>query len=307
MGRNNLCVAYSAIGRYADGIREYRIALQSMPEYPEALSNLSFALYSVGYYEDAMRAARRAIEINPKYMRAYNNIGLIYQANAKIDSAIIFFDKALEINPKFIEAINNKGKSYRLQNRVDESIETHRMATQLDTTNIESWNNLGLAYMAKFELDTAITYFEKVLSIDSKNATAHNNISYSYYELLDYAMAMQHAMAAERLGMKVNPTYKDELEKALDDEHVRARMILVKTRAEAEAILKDLANGGNFAVLASRKSLDRNTANRGGDLGYFKPGDFQPVMEEAILKLKKQEISPIVETEAGFYIFERLK
>lgn len=86
----------------------------------------------------------------------------------------------------------------------------------------------------------------------------------------------------------------------------RAAMILVKTQAEADAILQELKNGADFQKLATQKSISV-TGAKGGDLGDAYPGDFSPEFEKAILALKVGEISPVVKTEKGFHIFKRMK
>ncbi|MCI0699213.1 peptidylprolyl isomerase [candidate division KSB1 bacterium] len=87
----------------------------------------------------------------------------------------------------------------------------------------------------------------------------------------------------------------------------RAAMILVKTEAEAQDILKQLQAGGDFAKLAREKSIDPNSSKRGGDLGDAYPGDFFKEFETAIFALKAGELSGVIKTTNGFHIFKRLK
>ncbi len=86
----------------------------------------------------------------------------------------------------------------------------------------------------------------------------------------------------------------------------RAAMIVVKTQAEADAILLELKGGADFAQIAAKKSIS-TTAAKGGDLGDAYPGDFSPAIERAILALKAGEISGVVKTEHGFHVFKRIK
>jgi parvulin-like peptidyl-prolyl isomerase len=87
---------------------------------------------------------------------------------------------------------------------------------------------------------------------------------------------------------------------------LRALHIAVKTRAEAESILAELSAGKDFVELAKTKSILPNAA-KGGDLGYFNKGDFDPKIETAIEALNLNQISPIVETSFGFNIFKRVQ
>lgn len=86
----------------------------------------------------------------------------------------------------------------------------------------------------------------------------------------------------------------------------RALQILVKTPETAEQVLQQLLAGADFGELARKYSIGPN-AKKGGDLGYFYRGDFQPEFEEAIFKLKPGEISGIVKTSLGYHIFKRVE
>jgi parvulin-like peptidyl-prolyl isomerase len=86
----------------------------------------------------------------------------------------------------------------------------------------------------------------------------------------------------------------------------RALQILLKTPEEAEQVLNELIAGADFREVAKKRSIGPN-AQRGGDLGYFYKGDFQPEFEEAILKLKPGEISGVVKTSLGYHIFKRIE
>jgi len=85
-------------------------------------------------------------------------------------------------------------------------------------------------------------------------------------------------------------------------EQRRAQHILVKTKAEAENILKDLKAGKSFDKLAQEQSIDP-TGKNGGDLGFFRKGDLVPDFEKAVFGLEnKGDTSGIVQTQFGFHI-----
>jgi len=84
----------------------------------------------------------------------------------------------------------------------------------------------------------------------------------------------------------------------------RAFQIIVKRLSQAEDILKRLRAGEKFSELAKKYSLGP-AAQRGGDLGYFKKGDFQPEFEQAILKLERGQYSEIIQSKLGYHIFMR--
>ncbi len=70
---------------------------------------------------------------------------------------------------------------------------------------------------------------------------------------------------------EVTKYYEEHPEEFRRPEMRRARHILVASKDEAEAILKELGpdTGATFRALAKQKSLDTETNQRGGDLLYF--------------------------------------
>ncbi|OHX51870.1 foldase [Planococcus salinarum] len=60
----------------------------------------------------------------------------------------------------------------------------------------------------------------------------------------------------------------------------RARLILVKSTEEAQAVIAELENGSSFEALARERSVDAATGSLGGDIGYVVPG--QSTIDEAI-------------------------
>jgi len=87
-------------------------------------------------------------------------------------------------------------------------------------------------------------------------------------------------------------------------ESVGTSHIMVKTQAEAEAILKELQAGTHFAELAKAKSQDTGSAEKGGDLGSLRRGQTVPEFEEEAFRLKDGELSAVIQTQYGFHILK---
>lgn len=75
------------------------------------------------------------------------------------------------------------------------------------------------------------------------------------------------------------------------------------TMARANIVLKRLQQGEDFATLASVFS-EGPDASRGGDLGWFRKGDLDPILESAIDTLDVGEISSVIVTARGTHVLK---
>ena len=109
------------------------------------------------------------------------------------------------------------------------------------------------------------------------------------------AMLNQRALHAEVIDQEVAKKITDEEVRARYDQEiaatpaeneVKARHILVKTKEEAEAIIKELDGGGDFEKIANEKTEDPSGKTSGGDLGYFGAGQMVPEFEKAAFALE---------------------
>jgi foldase protein PrsA len=85
---------------------------------------------------------------------------------------------------------------------------------------------------------------------------------------------------------------------------VRARHILVKSRPQADTIEAQLKKGADFATLAKQYSTDPGTKDKGGELGWFGPGQMVPAFQAAAFALKPGQISAPVQTPFGWHVIQ---
>jgi peptidyl-prolyl cis-trans isomerase D len=120
--------------------------------------------------------------------------------------------------------------------------------------------------------------------------------------------------AAEPTEAEIEDYYATHQDAFRRQEQVRARHILFKVdqgaspeqearvRAKAEAVLKQLRQGADFAAMARAHSDDTSTAERGGDLGFFPRGQMVKAFEDAAFALPVGQVSDLVRTPFGYHI-----
>ena len=83
----------------------------------------------------------------------------------------------------------------------------------------------------------------------------------------------------------------------------RARHILVPTEEEAAKLIADLKKGAKFEDLASKNSKDPGTKDRGGDLDWSVPANYDKAFSDAMVKLDKGKLGDApVRSRFGFHV-----
>ena len=88
---------------------------------------------------------------------------------------------------------------------------------------------------------------------------------------------------------------------------LRARQIVLQTKAEALKILEMINTGNSFSELAELYSISPEKL-KGGDLGYFEKDDLPDIIVKTVERLRPGMVSKIVENPPyGFHIIQRLE
>ena len=160
------------------------------------------------------------------------------------------------------------------------------------------------------------TYFDRLIDdiVDSRLAAAAGNeagLTNDERVIEQMSIAAQRVLAEAWINSELRKSITDEaVQQAYDifvaDEQsrheVRARHILVKEKAEAEAVIAELQGGADFAELAKKLSTGPSGPN-GGELGYFPRGAMVPAFENAAFALAAGSFTQTpVQTQFGWHI-----
>jgi len=127
-----------------------------------------------------------------------------------------------------------------------------------------------------------------------------------------------------KIEQSISPTepelkraYANEKDRFRTADRVKARHILLKTtgkspeeeakvKQKAEALLKQIQGGADFAELARKNSEDPGSAVKGGDLDWIVRGQTVKPFEDAAFSLKPNQLSGLIKTEYGYHIIQVL-
>jgi len=77
-------------------------------------------------------------------------------------------------------------------------------------------------------------------------------------------------------------------------------------RKKAETTLQRIKDGEDFGEMAKRFS-DSKTKTQGGFLGLYKHGELSKELEDKVFKMKKNDLTEVIETKQGFLILQVLE
>jgi parvulin-like peptidyl-prolyl isomerase len=71
-------------------------------------------------------------------------------------------------------------------------------------------------------------------------------------------------------------------------------------RDEIERLYAQAAKAKDFAAFARKYSQDEKSAPKGGDLGYFRPGQLPPTVDKLVFATPVGRLTPIIESNIGY-------
>jgi peptidyl-prolyl cis-trans isomerase SurA len=223
-------------------------------------------------------------------------------------------DCQAKCTPEQLEAALEDRKKTALKDLIDQSLLAQRgkdmglsvetdVVKQLD--QIRQGNKLG-----------SMDDLEKAVSSQGLNwEDFKNNIR---NRILTQKVVSQEVGSHISIGESDARAYYDEHKSEfVRPEQVAIREIIVNTegkkeaevadlRKKAETALKRVKDGEDFGEIAKRLS-DGATKEQGGYIGTFKRGELAKQLEEVVFKMKRNELTDVLETKQGFLVMQVLE
>jgi len=130
-------------GRAADAIDRFGQAAALDQAWADPRKELTTLLRSEGRFAEAIREGRVAVNLAPRDAVAHNNLGLAYLSDRQLEHALASFDRASTLDPALAAAHLNGGIVSQLLSRDDDAIARLRRAIALDARLGDAHVKLG--------------------------------------------------------------------------------------------------------------------------------------------------------------------
>jgi peptidyl-prolyl cis-trans isomerase C len=157
------------------------------------------------------------------------------------------------------------------------------------------------AYLLDFLIDGVLVAQKAQAEKLDKTADFADRLAYYHEKLLMETKLSQVAKAA-LTDEALKKTYDDAAKAQKPETEIHARHILVATDADAQAVIKRLKAGEEFAKVA--KEVSKDPGSDGGDLGWFTKDKMVPEFAEAAFKLEPGKLSEPVKSPFGWHVIE---
>ncbi|HKC11774.1 MAG TPA: sulfatase-like hydrolase/transferase, partial [Vicinamibacteria bacterium] len=267
--------AYAGAGQDARALSTLEQGLAVAPANPELLRAKGSILVRRGDLAGARAVLEKARGLDPKDPRLHVELANLHRNLGDLPQALTEAQEALRLDPKSVEGHVARGLALGALRREEDAAAAFREALRLAPDDADALFYLGTVELRAGRAEAAVPLLAR---------------------LVEKAPDYPQARATLDLARERNP--------APPPGSVRLRLLRVPERSQADKIAARLKAGESFAAVARAESADASAA-RGGDLGNVTVGDLAEPLRSAAAGLAPGEISPVLDTPAGFVLLKR--
>ena len=270
-----LVEAYAGAGQIPEALETVQQALKVAPENAELHRARGRILLEQGDLPAARTALEKARALAPAEPRLHVDLSNLYRNLADLPRARAEAQEALRLDPSSPEAHVARGLVLGAMGREPEAAQAFRQALRVAPDDPDALFYLGSVELRAGRAEAALPLLEKLVG-----------------RAPDYPKGRATLELARRMAAPP------------PEGSVRLRLLRVSDRQKAERIARRLEAGADFAALARSESADTSAA-RGGDLGTVRVADLAEPLRAAAAALAPGQVSPILETAAGYVLLKR--
>jgi tetratricopeptide (TPR) repeat protein len=270
-----LTQAYAGAGRVTEALTTLEQGLTVAPANPELLRVKGSILLQRGDLAGARLALEKARGIDATDARLHVELANLQRNLGDLALALEEAEEALRLDPKSVEGHVARGLVLGALRREEDAAAALQEALRLAPDDADALFYLGAVELRAGRAEAAVRLLSRLVE-----------------KAPDYPQARATLDLARGRVVPISPG------------SMHLRLLRVADRSQAEKIAVRLKAGESFAEVARAESADPSAA-QGGDLGNVNPADLAEPLRTAAAALAPGEVSPILETPAGFVLLER--
>jgi arylsulfatase A-like enzyme/tetratricopeptide (TPR) repeat protein len=270
-----LTQAYAGAGQDENALATLERGLTVAPANPELLRVKGSILLQRGDLAGARLALEKARGIDATDARLHVELANLHRNLGDPALALEEAKEALRLDPRSVEGHVARGLALGALRREEDAAAALQEALRLAPDDADALFYLGSIELRAGRAEPAVRLLSRLVE-----------------EAPDYPQARATLDLARGRVAPISPG------------SVHLRLLRVADRSQAEKIAVRLKAGESFAEVARAESADPSAA-QGGDLGNVNPVDLAEPLRTAAAALAPGEVSPILETPAGFVLLER--
>ncbi|HOT42580.1 MAG TPA: tetratricopeptide repeat protein [Syntrophorhabdaceae bacterium] len=201
----NIGIILFAMGKYAEALLEFKMALQYNPGYNELNYFIGVCLNNLGDFKNAIESFNNVIEVDPSNLPAKLKLGIALSNYKMWDTAENLYKNILKTNPNYADIHYNLGLAYMGKGKVDDAVNSFKEALKINQNYLQARIKIIVAQIYKGELEPAK---------ESLNMLAEKYPNYAdifYYLGIVHASQnnLNDAVDSLRRAIDINPSYKD--------------------------------------------------------------------------------------------------
>lgn len=187
---SNLAVAYSMQDQVDKAIEALRNAIHIFPEYPEAYNNLGTLLLQKGNREEAEEALLAAVKLRPYYGKAYYNLARLYEERGNDNKAWEYLKAAVEGDLDVPEIYFRFGQMSMKIQKYDHAVRAFEWVINHGEAQDQVWFNLANSYYMQGQQDKARDIYQRLANNNPLDARYTYNLAEAHYAKKEYEMAL---------------------------------------------------------------------------------------------------------------------
>ncbi|MCA9751006.1 MAG: tetratricopeptide repeat protein [Gemmatimonadetes bacterium] len=169
--------ALTEVGRYDEGIEQFRAAIAAQPEQPQAFTNLGIAQAKLGKTSEAIESFREAIYLDPYGKEAYFHLGNALQAAKQYDDAKEAFEEAARIGLTWVDPRVHRGNLANELGEYEDAVQWYEQAIRLNPTHVVARYNMSAALANLGRFDEALEHLQVAEAQEPANRLVKERIA----------------------------------------------------------------------------------------------------------------------------------